>query len=129
MNFFDGSLSQQNGRLRFHERATNGTGFSVLLSECQSKALGKHLGKVVTLGLRPEHIVSTSQSAPHVPALLDRIEPAGAESLHYYSTGSHAFVARFPSAAAESIGEPALLAFETAHALFFDPATGLAISA
>ncbi len=129
MNFFDGSLAQSDGGLCFHERATNGAGFSAALGELQSNALGKHAGKAITLGLRPEHIVLAENARGSVAALLDRVEPAGAESLHYYSTGGHSFVARISSAKSATAGEPASLFFDAGHALFFDPSTGSAIGA
>ena len=129
MNFFEGALAQENGLLFFHERAANGPSFSLPLDENTSRALRPHAGHAVTLGLRPEHIVPAvpGNASRAVQAVLDRIEPAGADTLAWFSTGAHAFIARAPWDAFPKTTGPFPLDFKMAHALFFDPATGAAI--
>jgi multiple sugar transport system ATP-binding protein len=131
MNFFEGLLAQNNGRLCFQERTLKDAGFSVLLDELPSDGLRHYLGKPITMGLRPEHLLQAKRGDGRTPveAVLERVEPAGAESLHYYSSVNHCFVARAPAGTGAVAGQRAMLAFETSRALFFDPATGLALGA
>jgi multiple sugar transport system ATP-binding protein len=130
MNFFEGALAEQNGVLIFHERAGQGPRFSVPLDGNRSGGLRERAGQTVTLGLRPEHIVLAAPGTGRntVRAALERIEPAGAESLLYFSTGSHAFVARGPGDDFPKTTDALALDFKMEHARFFDPATGAAIA-
>jgi multiple sugar transport system ATP-binding protein len=129
MNFFEGALEEKNGLLVFHERASREPGFSIRLDENSSAALRVYAGQSVTLGLRPEHIIpeSPANGRTVVRATLERTEPAGAENLTYFSTASHAFIAR--ASADDSPKPPGALPlhFKMEHAHFFDPATGAAI--
>lgn len=131
MNFFEGALLEKNGLLFFHEREGPGPRFSVPLPENLSGGLRARAGREVTLGLRPEHIVpaSAGNGGDAVRAALERIEPAGAESLFYLSTGSHAFIVRGPEGGFPKTPDALMLHFDMEHARFFDPATGAAIMA
>ena len=131
MNFFEGALAEKNGLLLFHEREGRGPRFSVPLPENRNGGLRARAGREVTLGLRPEHIVPASpeNGGGAVRAALERIEPAGAESLFYFSTGSHAFIARGPEDGFPKTPDAWTLHFDMEHACFFDPATGAAITA
>ena len=124
------ALAEQNGVLIFHERAGQGPRFSVPLDGNRSGGLRERAGQTVTLGLRPEHIVLAAPGTGRntVRAALERIEPAGAESLLYFSTGSHAFVARGPGDDFPKTTDALALDFKMEHARFFDPATGAAIA-
>ena len=61
-------------------------------------------------------------------AVLERIEPAGAESLFYFSNGNHAFIARGPDAGFPKTAGALPLHFDMEHARFFDAATGAALA-
>ena len=130
MNFFEGALAEKDGVLIFHERAGPGPGFSIPLDEKRSRGLRVHAGRTVTLGLRPEHILPAlpGRGSGAVRAALERMEPAGAENLFYFSNGNHAFIARGPGAGFPKTADALPLHFNMAHALFFDPATGLALA-
>ena len=130
MNFFEGTLAEQNGVLIFHERAGRGPCFSVPLDGNRSRELRERAGQTVTLGLRPEHIALAALGSGRdtVRAALERIEPAGAESLLYFATGSHAFIARGPGDDFPKTPDALALDFKMEHARFFDPATGAAIA-
>ncbi len=129
MNFFEGALAEENGVLLFRERAAGGPSFSLPLDENASRALHSHAGRAVTLGLRPEHIVPAARGngSRDVEAVLERIEPAGADTLAWFSTGAHPFIARGPDDDFPKTTGPFPLNFKMAHALFFDPATGAAL--
>jgi multiple sugar transport system ATP-binding protein len=129
MNFFQGALAQLNGVLIFREQAGRGPGFSIPLHQSSADGLSRHAGRSVTLGLRPEHIViaSPGNAGGVVRAELERVEPAGAENLSYFSTGSHAFVARGAADDFPATTGPLPLQFNMEHARFFDAATGAAL--
>jgi multiple sugar transport system ATP-binding protein len=130
MNFFEGALAEKNGALVFQERAGQGPCFSIPLDEERSGGLRQYSGRQVTLGLRPEHIspVTPGQGSEAVRAALERVEPAGAESLFYFSNGNHAFIARGPGDIFPNTADALPLHFAMAHARFFDAATGAAIA-
>jgi multiple sugar transport system ATP-binding protein len=130
MNFFEGALAEKNGALIFHERAGPGPCFSVSLDGNRSGALRPYAGRAVTLGLRPEHIAlaAPDDGRELVRAGLERVEPAGADSLLYFSTGSHAFIARGPGDDFPKTTGALPLHFNMEHARFFDAATGAAIA-
>ena len=130
MNFFEGALAEKDGVLIFHERAGRGPSFSIPLHEKSSRGLRQHAGRTVTLGLRPEHILPAppGHASGAVRAALERVEPAGAESLFYFSNGNHAFIARGPGDIFPKTTDPLPLHFDMEHARFFDPATGAALA-
>jgi len=130
MNFFEGALAEEDGVLVFHERAGSGPSFSIPLDAKGSGAMREHAGRTVTLGLRPEHIQPAPPGSVNgaVRAALERMEPAGAESLFYFSNGNHAFVARGPWADIPKTTDALPLRFDMEQARFFDPATGAAMA-
>jgi multiple sugar transport system ATP-binding protein len=127
MNFFEGALAERNGALVFQEHAGKGPAFCAALTN--SGGLREQAGRTVTLGLRPEHIVTASEGdgTGVGRALLERVEPGGAESLLYYTNGNHSFVARERGGGALRAGETVVLRFDMDHARFFDSITGAAI--
>jgi len=131
MNFFEGALEEKNSVLLFHERAGGEPGFSIPLDANSSAALHVHAGQSVTLGLRPEHIVpaSPANGSAVVRATLERIEPAGAENLAYFSTAGHAFTVRSPADDSPKPPGALPLHFQMQHAHFFDATTGAALAA
>jgi multiple sugar transport system ATP-binding protein len=127
MNFFEGDLVERNGRLLFQERAGATPPFSLELNIADR--LRERAGKAITLGLRPEHIVREAQGngTGVVHALLERIEPVGAERVLYFSNGNHRFVVRGPEGMVPRATETVALRFETEHARFFDSVTGVKV--
>jgi multiple sugar transport system ATP-binding protein len=127
MNFFEGALAERNGALVFQERAGKEPGFCAVLPKADG--LREQAGRTVTLGLRPEHIVTAAEGdgTGVVRALLERVEPGGAESLLYCTNGNHSFVARERGGGALRAGETVALRFDMDHARFFVPVTGAAV--
>jgi multiple sugar transport system ATP-binding protein len=127
MNFFEGALAARNGAVVFQERAGKGPGFCVTVTT--AGGLREQAGRAVTLGLRPEHIVTAAEGdgTEVARAVLERVEPGGAESLLYYTNGNHSFVARQPGEALARVGESVALRLDMDHARFFDPDTGAAV--
>jgi multiple sugar transport system ATP-binding protein len=125
MNFFRGTIARRNGALLFHEdnaASKNGPGFAVTLSPESASRLAAYDAKKIVLGLRPEHI--TDQRAVNVPvidALTEVIEPLGAETYLYASTGAHSLAARIKNT--HKPGDKIQMSFDMTRALYFDPAT------
>ena len=126
MNFFEGALVEKDGGLSFVERANQKPGFAVPLDK--NNGLREHVGRAVTLGLRPENIVLAKDSESMMQASLERAEMAGPERLCYFSSGNHPFVARWREDGLAKTAEPVPLHFEMEHARFFDSTTGKAFS-
>jgi multiple sugar transport system ATP-binding protein len=126
MNFFEGALVEKNGALHFQERGAAGMGFCVEVTKAGE--LRAQAGRAMTLGLRPEYIVQAEgNSAATMQAVLERVEPTGAESLLYFTNGNHAFIAREAGETRAKAGESIGLRFMMEQARFFDAGTGVAI--
>ncbi len=96
------------------------------------------VGRVVTMGIRPEDVSIAPASGPAVfagestivdppvlaPALLDIVEALGNEIFVYATVGAFTITARVSPQPLPSPGEPVTLAFDLAKAHFFDHAEG-----
>jgi multiple sugar transport system ATP-binding protein len=120
MNLFQGTLVRDNGALIF--QAGNENKLAVPIEGEYTAKLLNHPGQAVTLGLRPEHI-GEAGGGP-VPAMVERVEAAGAENFVYCSSCGVPFVMRAPSANATKTGDALSLQFDMSQAHFFDSATG-----
>jgi multiple sugar transport system ATP-binding protein len=137
MNFFRGTLSGEPGGLCFLESAPPSvgqtSGFQLKLSPEHSAKLAGQSGSPVILGLRPEDIsLSTGGiGAPTdsaVDAMVELVEPLGAETLFHLTTGAHAMVARLGAAERIAPGQKVRAAFASAGFHFFDATTERAIA-
>ena len=94
MNFFSGDIVRQNGSLAFDEG-----GFKVTVEPSQAKHLEPHIGKTVSMGVRPEdfedaQLMPDANPAHQITARVEVVEPMGAEVYLYLNTGKHTFTAR-----------------------------------
>ena len=94
MNFIKGRIAAGNGVLIFKE-AGEGT------IQCRldgSFELEKRVGEEITLGVRPEDLAwvpaSIDGGQDQFAAIIDLVEPTGAETNVYLNTGAHAAVCR-----------------------------------
>jgi multiple sugar transport system ATP-binding protein len=131
MNFFRGTIQQRESGLYFQEQsgATAERNFTVRVEDKMAPALTGHAGKSIVFGLRPENITDqsgTPEANPEwtVEAMVERVEPLGAETHLHLTAGGHSFVARFP-AREQRIEAPQKmpLVFDMRKALFFDLGT------
>jgi multiple sugar transport system ATP-binding protein len=123
MNFFEGSLAQENGSMVF--RAGVDGRLALPLDPAQAQFLQKGAGRPLTLGLRPEQIAETmADNGARVMAAVERVEAAGAENFFYCSSCGVPFVARMPAGRSARNADLLALKFDLAGAQFFDPATG-----
>ncbi len=121
MNFFEGTIARNNGKLVFQ------AGFQAPLDAVQAGLLPDGVERRVTLGLRAEHIAEEAGSG--VPALVERVEATGLENLIYCSCNGASFVLRLPAARTARRGDRLTLRFDMESAHFFDPQTGTALAA
>ncbi len=132
MNFIHGRLSADNeGRLVFKE---NDGVIQCRFAENERPALKSFIGKEVVLGVRPEDIEFRQGAAP-VPrkaqqpdgqfqAIVDIVEPMGAETNFYLQTGNHTVVSRSQASVDQrEVGHRLQFAINLAKAHVFDPDT------
>jgi multiple sugar transport system ATP-binding protein len=135
MNFFHGSVAESAGSLVFLEQAQPNAkpagGFALRLPAPAVRQLTACVGNRIVLGLRPESIgdgalANTSATEP-IEAMVEVVEPIGAETYLHLTTGMHTLVARVRSQSRPEVSRRLKLAFDMSQAHFFDPTTGAAI--
>jgi multiple sugar transport system ATP-binding protein len=99
MNFVAGALKQDGDKIRFNE--IDGGTISVAFPAADRPAAREFLGKDVILGIRPEDIEVATFSRKEgkaagigFPAIVDVVEPMGAETNLYLQTGAHTLISR-----------------------------------
>ena len=136
MNFFRGMLRGEAGGLCFVEEtqpnAAGKSGFRLKLTPEHSAKLGANAGKSMTLGLRPEDIALSPGGDGAKPdsaldAVVELVEPLGAETFFHLTTGIHPFIARLRAAERVAPNRSISAVFNLSRCHFFDPATGTAV--
>jgi multiple sugar transport system ATP-binding protein len=129
MNLIDGRLEPGEGTLHFHDASG---ALRLRIPGEHAKSLAAHAGKPVTCGIRPEHFHSRSDSqrdeGASMDAVVEVVEPMGAETFLYVNLGSSSITARVESDARPEVGKPYRLnvALEKLH--FFDAQSGEALN-
>jgi multiple sugar transport system ATP-binding protein len=135
MNFFEGTLGQ-GGKDRLFQAGQGETAgprncFEVRLASETIAALKDYVGKPIVLGIRPEHIgVNPREDTPAeqtVSAVVESIEPLGAETHLHLVSGPHLFVARVQWTAPLKVGQRVAAVIEMQAAHWFDPVSGRAL--
>jgi multiple sugar transport system ATP-binding protein len=103
MNFISGTLKEDGDKIRFREDES-GT-IEVAFAAADRSATLKFAGQNIILGIRPEDINVTTLSRKEgkaagtgFPAIVDIVEPVGAETNLYLQTGAHTLVCHGQSA-------------------------------
>jgi multiple sugar transport system ATP-binding protein len=130
MNFFNGTLEQKSGTLFFNEG-----NFSVRVEDAQRQKLQDYVGKEIIFGIRPEDITDvlfvTNPNPDHqVKAKVEVVEPMGAETMLYMTTGKHSFIARMDmhhSQHTASVNQDLTLVLSMKDSHFFDAQTEASI--
>jgi len=112
MNFIDGELKQERDAIVFKEMQ----GGTIQVRFANRPQAREFLGKPMLLGIRPEDIEvaqlsKTGNTTASFPAIVDIVEPMGAETNLYLQTGAHTVVCR---------SQRALDHRETGHRLQFE---------
>ena len=133
MNFLGGIVAQKGGVLFFVEANADGAvvpgGIVARLPEDLAALMNGCVGRQILFGIRPENVtdtpnVSEPASGRTVEAVVEAVEPRGAETYLHLTRGAQSLVARIPAARRVVPGQNASLVLEMGHAQFFDPATG-----
>ncbi len=124
MNLVLGTLHGQNGSLIFKE--VQGGAIEVELGD--RKAAAAYAGKEVVLGVRPENcnLVPSGECASNncFQAVVDFVEPMGAETYFHLQTGAHSIISRSPFGAQPAdAGQRFRFQISAAVAHLFDPVT------
>ncbi len=126
MNFFDGTI-EKGKSIVFVEK---GGGIRLPILKKDQARLKNHVGKELTLGLRPEQIAvagagAAGASRTKAKVTVEVVEPMGNETYVYFSTRRDGpqFVARVTSTKEPAVGKQIDLLFDMAFAHFFDPVT------
>jgi multiple sugar transport system ATP-binding protein len=98
MNFIHGQLLTQGGKLIFQEKDQGAV--RITLGDRPSAA--PYVGKEIIMGIRPENcdLVEPGQtpSANSFQAVVEIVEPMGAETFFYLQTGAHTIISRSQAA-------------------------------
>jgi len=94
MNFIKGTIQGKEGAINFKEMQ----GGVIDLKLGDRKSAAPYIGKEVILGLRPEACdlvpAGKAPSANSFQAVVDIVEPMGAETYFYLQTGNHTMISR-----------------------------------
>jgi multiple sugar transport system ATP-binding protein len=133
MNFFHGTLLQRGPALVFQEaaRSTAAAPAPIVLELDAASAvpLRSYIGKPLVFGIRPEHLICSPPSPETsvgctVEAVVELVQPMGAETYLHLASHACSFVARVPSAHPAIPNQAISVSFDLRHAHFFDPASG-----
>jgi multiple sugar transport system ATP-binding protein len=135
MNFFDAHVVQKDAGLFVEEQsdangAIVGPHLSARLETEAASRLKEYAGKKIVFGIRPEKMHVSQMAAANgsnIEAVVEVVEPVGAETFLYLARGKQSFAARLNGGKNPELKEKLALSFEMTEARFFDPATGKAI--
>jgi multiple sugar transport system ATP-binding protein len=125
MNFLLGRLEARADRLGVR-LAGNGQAAWLPLPQAPRNA---RAGQEVTLGIRPETVtLANGDGDPSLDAVIDVLEPTGADTMAIASVDGHPVTARLKPGDVREVGRPVRLAVDMSRASLFDPASELRIS-
>jgi multiple sugar transport system ATP-binding protein len=127
MNFISGRLKQDGDKLRFCE--TEAGTIEVAFPSAERLAAREFIGKDIILGIRPEDLEVASFSRKEgkaagvgFPAIVDLVEPMGAETNLHLQTGAHTLICRSQNSFDHSqAGHRLQFEINLAKAHLFDP--------
>jgi multiple sugar transport system ATP-binding protein len=101
------------------------------LPERLHRAADPYMGREITVGLRPEHLMEGSPESPGVATLqvaVDLVEPLGADTLVHARIGMQALISRCAPRSGLAAATLLNLQAELGHIHLFDTVSGLALS-
>jgi multiple sugar transport system ATP-binding protein len=125
MNFFRAKLVKADGSL-----AMDMGNFQLKIPSEYASSYDKYLNKDVTFGIRPEDIADIypeDETWKSFKAIVEVIEPLGAEIILEFSKGDHSFVARVAPHSKSKLNEEVTVYFDMRKMHIFDPETGKVI--
>ena len=134
MNLFHGAIRVRDNALWFVERgADGGAGFTICIGPEMAARLEGHAERPVLFGARAEDIhIAGEPAAPQpgvsVTATVEVVEPMGADTHVYLTTGAHGIVARTRTRLSRHPGDTVAVTFDLRTCHVFDGATGAAVA-
>lgn len=127
MNLIHGTLKQDRDSLVFSEQR-DGT-IKLRLPVSGFPSAKDFVGQPIVLGIRPENITVAPSESERSPvgfrALVDAVEPVGAEANLYLQTGAHTLICRSPLGIDKAnAGHRLQFQIDIRKARLFDPASG-----
>jgi multiple sugar transport system ATP-binding protein len=124
MNFVDVALTPGDGGLY-----ATASGFRIKVPHARQRALEPYVGKTVTLGIRPEHLVKRNHpnADTAIPVTVDVIELLGNEIFVYLMNNGTLLTSRMPPDVHIERGEKIEVVAEPDKIHFFDKETEAAI--
>jgi multiple sugar transport system ATP-binding protein len=127
MNFIAGTLKEDGDKIRFRE--IEGGTIEVAFAAADRSAAREFIGQNIILGIRPENLDVATLSRKEgkaagtgFPAIIDIVEPVGAETDLYLQTGAHTLVCHSQSAFdRKDAGRRLQFEVNLAKAHLFDP--------
>jgi multiple sugar transport system ATP-binding protein len=124
MNFIEGTASRTDG-LTFRSK---GGGLTLKLDTAYNDRLKNHLDRNIWIGIRPEDIYDSAETAPRnsfrqVETKLEVVEPMGNEIFLYFTIDGVQVVARIPAREKPQAGSTTPLFIDTEKLHFFDAST------
>lgn len=126
MNLVTGTLHKSGDSVTFRESRKG----SIELNLGARHSLASHIGKDVTLGVRPEDCEpvfdNSADAAKTFRAVVELVEPLGSETYLYITTGEHSLISRTHAALDQShVGRRLAFAVNCEKVHLFDSVTGL----
>jgi multiple sugar transport system ATP-binding protein len=122
MNLIDGRIRRAADGLIFDAKS-----FNIPLPREFDKQLGPYVDRPIVLGIRPEHVTpqaGTPGVESTIEAIVEAIEPLGAETYIDLLVGQHAMTSRVAADHGLCSGQRVLLILTTEKLHFFDPPSG-----
>jgi multiple sugar transport system ATP-binding protein len=127
MNFIAGTLKEDGDKIRFRE--IEGGTIEVAFAAVDRPAAREFIGQNIILGIRPENLEVAvfsrregKAAGTGFPAIVDIVEPMGAETNLYLQTGAHMLICRSQGAFDHrEAGRRLQFEMNLAKAHFFDP--------
>jgi multiple sugar transport system ATP-binding protein len=126
MNFIHGTLRSEGGTVAFREK----DGGAVQINLGDRAAAAPFMGKDIILGVRPEDCdlvpAGKASSGNSFQAVVEIVEPMGAETFFYLQTGSHTVISRSHALVDQrEAGHRLLFEINPERTHLFDPESGL----
>ena len=113
MNFVKGKAADGDGRIALDDGG-----------EARTSRATLEAGRAVTVGVRPEHLVPSSERDGVLSGPVEMVENLGADVLIHIGHGGNNVIARVPNGAAPAVGSTFSVAADPARVFVFDATTG-----